>query len=164
MGVPGWQGNSSCAHSQLPLLSILLSLVFLSVQIGSLQFGSLDLQALVLAYEFTSINCELYLILMLQGREERSKERAVLWKESSAGLSSRSARGVCGGASRPCDLRSMFVQISTSLTTQREREGWDPHCAAPLLFAPNTMSLPPHRLLLNGFFSFRLLCSVVVIL
>lgn len=77
---PGWQGNSSCAHLQLPLLSILLSLVVLSAQIRSLQFGSLDLQALVLAYEFTSVNCELYLMFMLQGREERSKERALLWK------------------------------------------------------------------------------------
>lgn len=159
----GWQGNSSCAHLQLPLLSILLSLVVLSAQIRSLQFGSLDLQALVLAYEFTSVNCELYLMFMLQGREERSKERALLWKGGSGGRRSRSGCGVCEGASRQCDVRSTFADQHLD-KNPKGAGGRDPRCVAPLLFAPTTTSLARHRFLLNGFYSFRLLCSVVVIM
>jgi len=52
--------------------------MFLSVQMMCLQFGSLDLQASVLEYEFTSINCELCLIFMLKGHEECSNEHVLL--------------------------------------------------------------------------------------
>lgn len=69
-----------------PPLPLLRSLVFLSAQIICLQFGSLDLQALVLESEFTSINCELYLIFMLEGREECSDESVLLWKKGAEKL------------------------------------------------------------------------------